>query len=53
MNDAAPMVVLDGLTRRFRDLVAVDSLSLTVQRGELFGLVGLRRHGPVHHQLRG
>jgi ABC-2 type transport system ATP-binding protein len=40
MNDATPMVVLDGLTRRFRDLVAVDSLSLTVQRGELFGLVG-------------
>ncbi len=35
-----PAVELDGLTRRFGDLVAVDALSLTVQRGELFGLVG-------------
>ncbi len=35
-----PAVELDGLTRRFGDLVAVDALSLTVQHGELFGLVG-------------
>jgi ABC-2 type transport system ATP-binding protein len=34
------MVELDGLTRRFGDLVAVDALTLTVGRGELFGLVG-------------
>ena len=40
MTDRPPMVVLEGLTRRFRDLVAVDSLTLTVGRGELFGLVG-------------
>lgn len=30
----------DGLTRRFGDLTAVDHLSFTVGRGELFGLVG-------------
>jgi ABC-2 type transport system ATP-binding protein len=30
----------DRLTRRFGDLVAVDELSVTVGRGELFGLVG-------------
>jgi len=35
-----PAVELDGLTRRFGDLVAVDALSFTVWRGELFGLVG-------------
>ncbi len=29
-----------GLTRRFRDLVAVDQLTLEVPRGALFGLVG-------------
>jgi drug efflux transport system ATP-binding protein len=35
-----PMVELDGLTRRFGELVAVDTLTLRVGRGELFGLVG-------------
>ena len=33
-------VELDGLTRRFGALTAVDGLSFTVGRGELFGLVG-------------
>jgi ABC-2 type transport system ATP-binding protein len=30
----------EGLTRRFGDTVAVDGLTLSVERGELFGLVG-------------
>ena len=29
-----------GLTRRFEELVAVDSLNLQIERGEIFGLVG-------------
>lgn len=29
-----------GLTKRFNDLVAVDSLDLGIRRGELFGLLG-------------
>jgi ABC-2 type transport system ATP-binding protein len=29
-----------GLTRRFKDLTAVDGLDLAVRRGEIFGLVG-------------
>lgn len=33
-------VRVDGLTRRFGDVVAVDRLSFSVQGGELFGLVG-------------
>jgi len=40
MTARAPMVELDGLTRRFGELTAVDALTLTVGRGELFGLVG-------------
>jgi ABC-2 type transport system ATP-binding protein len=38
MNDAA--VVANNLTRKFGNLVAVDRLSFTVARGEVFGLVG-------------
>jgi ABC-2 type transport system ATP-binding protein len=33
-------VVVEGLTRRFGDVVAVDGLSFRVAPGELFGLVG-------------
>ncbi|HVP14271.1 MAG TPA: ABC transporter ATP-binding protein [Terriglobales bacterium] len=40
MAAAAPALELAGLTRRFGALTAVDGLSLTVRRGELFGLVG-------------
>ena len=34
------MVVLEGMTRRYGDLVAVDGISLEVRRGEMFGLIG-------------
>jgi ABC-2 type transport system ATP-binding protein len=34
------MVRLDALSRRFGATLAVDSLTLTVERGELFGIVG-------------
>ena len=37
---APPAIVAQGLTRRFRDLVAVDAIDLSVAPGELFGLVG-------------
>jgi ABC-2 type transport system ATP-binding protein len=35
-----PAIALDRLTRRFRDVVAVDGLTLEVAKGGLFGLVG-------------
>jgi len=35
-----PVVVTDGLTRRFGDLVAVDHLGLSVNAGSVFGLLG-------------
>jgi ABC-2 type transport system ATP-binding protein len=34
------IITADNLTRRFGDLTAVDSLSLSIPEGELFGLVG-------------
>ncbi len=34
-----------GLTRRFRDTLAVDSLDLTVKKGELFSLLGVNGAG--------
>jgi spermidine/putrescine transport system ATP-binding protein len=33
-------LVLDGLTKRFGDLVAVDGISLTIPRGSFFALLG-------------
>jgi ABC-2 type transport system ATP-binding protein len=38
--DAPPILIADGLTRRFGDFVAVDRLSLSVPVGEIFGLIG-------------
>ncbi len=40
-NSGAPnSVVIDGLVKRFGDFVAVDQLSLTVRKGEVFGFLG-------------
>jgi ABC-2 type transport system ATP-binding protein len=36
----AAIIQIRDLTRRFGDLTAVDHLNLTVERGEIFGLVG-------------
>lgn len=36
----APLLELDGLTRRFGGLVAVDKVSGRIERGELVGLIG-------------
>jgi len=35
-----PIIETHGLTRRFGDLTAVDHLDLSIQPGEIFGLVG-------------
>jgi ABC-2 type transport system ATP-binding protein len=35
-----PIIRIDGLIKRFADVTAVDRLSLSVCRGEIFGLVG-------------
>ena len=36
----SPIVRVEGLSRKFDELTAVDSLDLEVRRGEIFGLVG-------------
>ena len=36
---------IDNLTKRYKDLTAVDDLSLTVEKGELFSLLGVNGAG--------
>ena len=38
-------IKLDRLTKRYRDVLAVDSLSLTIDEGELFSLLGINGAG--------
>ena len=40
MNDRAPAIQTENLTRRFGDLTAVDNLNLTVPCGVIFGFLG-------------
>jgi ABC-2 type transport system ATP-binding protein len=38
--DDAPVVIVEGLIRKYGDLVAANDVSFTVRRGEMFGLIG-------------
>jgi len=40
MSEQDWVITTEGLTRSFRDVLAVDGLDLAVRRGEIFGLVG-------------
>lgn len=37
---AIPAIRLDGVTKRYRDVIAVDDLTLTIAPGEVFGFLG-------------
>jgi ABC-2 type transport system ATP-binding protein len=39
-SDVTPAIEVHGLTRRFGDFTAVDSVSFDVRRGEIFGFLG-------------
>lgn len=39
-DDMSPAIDVDNLTKKFGDLLAVDRLSLSIEAGEMFGLVG-------------
>ena len=36
---------IEGLTKRYKELTAVDSLSLSIEQGELFSLLGINGAG--------
>src|SRR6478735_8941148 len=38
--DAVPLVRLDGVSRHFGNLPALDDVSLEVRRGEILGIIG-------------
>lgn len=40
VSDAAPVVRVEGLRKRYRKQTAVDGVSLAVQPGEIYGLIG-------------
>ena len=39
-RDAEPVISARNLTRRFGDFIAVDRVSFTIERGEIFGFLG-------------
>jgi ABC-2 type transport system ATP-binding protein len=45
MNAKPPIIVTNNLQRGFKDIEAVAGVSVTVQRGEIFGLPGLNGAG--------
>lgn len=40
VGDSDPVIVADGLTRRFGNFTAVDKVSFSIRRGEVFGFLG-------------
>jgi len=40
LTDGKAVIVVEGLSRRFGDVTAVNGLSLKIQEGEVFGLLG-------------
>lgn len=42
---SSPLLQATGLTQRFGDTLAVDAVSLSIQRGEILGLLGLNGAG--------
>jgi ribosome-dependent ATPase len=44
-TDAEPVITASNLTRRFGDFTAVDHVSFSIRRGEIFGFVGSNGSG--------
>ncbi len=41
----APLIITEGLTKKFGDFTATDNLSIRVRRGEIFGILGANGAG--------
>src|SRR5438093_13765290 len=39
-SSSSPVIAISDLSRRFKSKLALDSVSLNVERGQVFGLVG-------------
>lgn len=37
---AQPVIEIENLVKRYKELVALDHLNLTIKQGEVFGLLG-------------
>ncbi len=44
-QDDTPLIVTEGLTKKFGDFTATDKLSIRVKRGEIFGILGANGAG--------
>lgn len=42
------LLTVRNMTKRFGGLTAVDDVSITVNRGEIYGLIGSQRRGKNH-----
>ena len=45
------IVTVQGLVKKFDDLVAVDHVDFSIAEGEIFGLLGSQRRRQDHHDL--
>jgi ABC-2 type transport system ATP-binding protein len=45
-----PIIEVEHLHKRYRDAVAVEDVSLTVEAGEIFGIVGPNGGRQDHHR---
>ena len=39
--ESAPIIKLEALTREFKEIIAISEISLEINSGELFGLIGI------------
>ena len=46
---SVPVVEIENLVKRYQELVALDHFNLTIEEGEIFGLLGPNGSGTVSY----